>query len=1056
MIINLLKKWPGSIAIIMSIFMGGLGSLHAQNTLVTGKITDERGNPLAGVNISIKNSKTSTVSGQSGTYKIPTPNDNSILVFSYLGFETQEKKAIKSSPLNIVLKAKDTELNEVVVTALSISRAQRSLGYAAQSLDSTALNVAPSNNWMNALEGKVAGLTLNSAGGAMGSAEIILRGDKSLQMGSSGALIVVDGVPVSNSVPAQAGGAYGSVDSPMDVGTSAGDINPEDIASVSILKGAAATALYGSRGANGAIVITTKSGSPKKGLGITFNSNTDISNINRWPDYQNEYGTGANSEVKHYSYGLSNEISTSGASGAWGPKLNTGVKYYQYDPARQGQGTEPTDWIAYPNNKKDFFRNGLTTNNSVVIEGGNKTTMGRISIANMRNNYITENVGNQKTTVSFSLDQQINKDMKVSAKLNYYNSSSDNLPVMGYNARSIPYFLLFTTPNIDINWYKDYWRVRNGIRQVDIEQNRPFNTNLDNPYFVLYESLNTAVRNGAFGSINFSYTISPFLNFTAKTGINMYDDITSNIQPKSSVSWVDGFYREQNGIRYEQNSDFLLSYKRPLGKDFKIGVSAGGNAMSNSFNRTITYLDRLLIPGQYTLVNGVNRAIMRGYKEKKAINSVYAFTNLSYKEYIFLEITARNDWSSVFSPDMNSYFYPSANLSLVLTDMFKLRSNTLSFAKLRASYAEVGSDTNPYRIEKYYSSSDFTSSITNPTDLPNYQLKPERTRSYETGIEARFFRNKIGIDATYYLSDTYDQILRVPVEPASGYYNYYMNAGTVRNKGIELQLWGKILERKNGISWKVNVNAAANRGKIIKLKDEIEAINLFSVEPISLLGVQGGAIGDIYGLAYQRNEEGKIIYENGLPQLTSEAQKLGSAIPKFKGGLGTEIRYKTWKVNILFDGEFGHQKFSLTNSVLMTQGLSKATLPGREEGAIIGTGVVRNTDGSWSPNNVAVTPSTYYIAHYDRQNGESNIFDASYIKFREFRVDKTFSPKSLQKLGIKSTTLGLYGRNLFIWSKWPGFDPQSSTFNNGTMIQGIEVGQMPNTRNIGLNLRISI
>lgn len=1031
------------------------GTLYAQIKNITGKITNDKGEGLEGVTITMKNSKSTTLSNQNGTYKISVLDENSLLIFSYLGYIKQEIRVGSRSTINIILNSRDTQLEEVVVTALNINREQRSLGYAAQTVDSATLNRAPSNNWMNGLEGRIAGLTLNSVGGAMGSSEIILRGEKSLEMGNSGALIVVDGVPVSNKVPNQAGGAYNSVDSPMDIGSSAGDINPEDIASVTILKGAAATALYGSRGANGAVVIVTKSGSVRRGLGITINSNTDFSSVNRWFDYQYEYGAGGDSDIKHYSYGTTNYLSTSGTSDAWGPRFNTGVKYYQYDPAIQGQGAEPTDWIAYPNTKKDFFRTGILSNNSVAIDGGNNQTKGRLSITNLQNRYILENVSNQKTTVSFSLDQQINKGMKIAAKVNYYKSSSPNLPVLGYNARSVSNLLTQTPPNIDIELYRDYWRVVNGIRQVDVLQNRPFNTNVDNPYFVLYEMLNAANRDGAFGNINYSYKINNYLNFTGRTGINMYTDITSNRQPKSSRSWIDGFYREQNDFRYEINSDVLLTYKRPLSKNISSTFSVGGNSMRNSFNRTIAYIDRMLIPGEYTLINGVSRAILRPYREQKGISSVYGFANFSYKNYLFLELTGRNDWSSSLPVNNNSYFYPSANLSFVVTDLLKLNSNLLSFAKLRLSYAEVGSDTNPYRIDKYYASSDFTSTITNPTTLPNPELKPMRTRSFETGFEARLLKNRIGIDATYYQSKTIDQILSVPVDPASGFYNFIMNTGVIQNKGIELQLWGKVLESKNGLNWRINANAAANRSLIKNLNDKIETIKLYSMGTTALLAKEGGALGDIWGAGYSRNPEGKIIYENGYPTYDTEnIMYLGNANPKIKGGIGSEFTYKGWALNFLFDAEFGHKKFSLTNSELMVGGMIKATVPGREEGAIIGTGVVLQEDGSWTPNTTPVKPSAYYLAHYDYNNGEANVFDASYIKFREFRIDKTITTKHAKKLGLNRITLGVYGRNLFVITSWPSFDPQSSTFSNGTIVQGIEIGQMPTTRNIGLNVRL--
>lgn len=1038
---------------------------YAQNTQgVKGKVLDETGSPMVGVAVKVLGNNRVVATDAQGAYVVDLVPGSYSIQYAFFTYEPAVKNKVEVKAgvytvINIDLKPSVKLLEQVVVTALNISREQRSLGYAAQSIDSTALTVAPGSNWLSSLEGKVAGLTLNKADGPMGSSDIILRGEKSLQLGNSGALVVIDGVPVSNKVTGSGAGAYSSDNSPVDMGTAVGDVNPEDIAQVTVLKGAAATALYGSRGANGAIVIVTKSGGSKSGLGISFNSNTSIESANRFPDYQYEYGAGGGSEVTWYSYGgdAENGTNTSGTSSAWGPKLNSGLKFYQYDPAKQGQGSVATDWIAYPNNRKEYLRTGFRTNNSVSIEGGSKTTKARVAITNLQSQYILENIGYQRTSVNFSLDQKINDAMKIATKINYYNKSSDNLPTTGYSNKTASYYMLYLLPNVDTDWYRDYWRVRNGVAQVDKEQNRPFSSVPDNPFFALYEIVNPAKRNGVFGNINFAYKISPFLNFTAKTAIDMYDDISSNIKPMSSHNTVQGFYREQNVIRYEQNSDFLLSYNRTFNRKFKFGLSAGANNMNSSFNRTRASINRLLIPGQYTLANGVDRPVVDPYKEFKTINSLYAFTNLSYNEYLFLELTARNDWSSVFAPHNNSYFYPSANLSFVLSDVLKVNTNLLSFAKLRLSYAEVGSDTDPYRIEKYYSSSNFTYSLTNPTNLPNYELKPERTKSYEAGLEARFMKNKIGLDLAYYIADTYDQILSVPVEPASGYYNYFMNAGTVRNNGLELQLWAKPVTRKN-YSWRINLNGAINRGKILELKDEIESLGLYAMgsSGISLQAVKGGSIGDIYGLAYQRNENNEIIYSGGVPQLTTEIKKVGSAVPKFKGGIGQEFTYKSWKMNILFDGEFGHQKYSLTSAMMMTQGKVKATLPGREEGGILGRGVVQNDNGTWRANDVVVSPSVYYTAHYDRTNGEANVYDASYIKFREFRIEKSFNAKVLRKIGFRRAAVGLYGRDLFIWTKWPVFDPQNSTLNDGTIIQGIEMGQFPSTRNIGMNLSFSL
>lgn len=1023
---------------------------------ITGIISDENGQPLIGASVKVIETKQAAMTDGKGAYSITVAPGLYTVEVSFISYATQritnvKVTADKSQLLNVKLLPDANDLKEVMVTALGIKREEKSLGYSAQKLDGSTVSDAPTSNWLNALEGKVAGLNIQKADGPMGSSDIILRGDKSLQLGNSGALIVIDGVPVSNQISGNSGNAYSSAEPSLDFGTAVTDLSPDDIASITVLKGPGATALYGSRGANGAIIVTTKSGGARKGLGITLNSNTSLDQAYNFPDYQYQYGQGAGSDTDYYSYGTSEDGGgTSGTSSGWGPKLNTGVKYFQYDPVTKTQSKERLPWVAYPDNREGLFRTGLTTNNSVSIEGGNAATTARVSVNNTFNRYVLENTGYQRTNVNFSLTQKISEKMQISTKINYYNKSSDNLPSTGYSNQTASYFLMFTNANVDLNWFRDYWA------SEQEKQNRPFSSVPDNPYFALYEELNPMKRNGVFGNINFNYNITKGLTFTAKTAIDMYDDISSSRQPMSAHHYTNGFYKEQNIIRYEQNSDFLLNYKRKLNKDFSMSAAVGGNRMHSMYNRTIGSIRKLLIPGVYTLANGIDRPVLVGHKEEKAVNSVYGFANFSFKDYLFLELTARNDWSSVFSGANNSYFYPSANLSLVVSDMLKIRSNALSYLKARFSYAEVGNDTQPYRIEKYYSSSNFPSSVTNPIILNNLDLKPERTKSYEAGLEVRFLKNKIGIDFSAYLTNTYDQILKVPVERASGYYNYVMNAGLVRNKGLELQAWAKMITKRD-FSWRTTINGAINRGKIVYLREGIENLELYAMgsSGVSLMAIPGGSIGDIYGRGYLRSDDGEIIYANGVPQLTPDIVYQGSAVPKFKGGIGNEFTYKRFRLNVLFDGEFGHKKYSLSNSVMSVSGKLTSTIPGREKGGILGTGVIRNGDGSYRTNDVVVSPSVYYNAHFDRVNAEANLFDATYIKLREARLDYTIKSKYLEKLGIRNTSAGIYGRNLFIWSAWPIFDPQSSTLNGGVMIQGIEVGQFPTTRTFGFNFKLS-
>lgn len=1014
---------------------------------ISGVVADSIGQPLAGVSI-FSNDRIAGLSDDKGKFDLKVPAGAKVQ-FSYIGYNSftlivskEEKK------LQIRLRPTASNMNDVVVTALGIEREKKSLGYAAQQIDGSEVQDAPANNWVNALDGKVPGMVLNTADGPMGSSDIILRGDKSLSLGSSGALIVIDGVVISNDPDGSGAKAYSGNTAPTDFGSTMTDINPDDIENISVLKGPGATALYGARGANGAIIVTTKSGGARKGLGVTFSSNTRIDMINRWPDYQSEYGPSGISSFDYYSFKDSEDGRGIVSVSDFGAKFNTGVKYFQYDPVTHEQSAERLPWVNYPDNRREFFRTGITTTNSIAIEGGNNTTKARLSINNLVNKYMLPNTGYQRTSINLSLSHKLSDKIRLDAKVNYNHKTSDNLPNLAYSNKSITYFIMTMSPNMDSKWFKDYWITK------DVQQRRIFSGIVENPYFALYEELNTLTRDGVYGNINFTYEITKNLTLTAKSGVDMYEDINTSRQPKSSNSYANGFYKEQNIFRNEMNTDFLLSYNGKINEDWKLGASAGGNRMNYKYNRTKAYHTRLDVPGQYTLSNGIERPIMDPYKSEKSINSLYGFANLSFREMIFLELTGRNDWSSALPTNNNAYFYPSVNSSIVLSDLFKWHNKALSYLKLRLSYAQVGNDTYPYRAVDFYEPNDFPYSLTNPTTKADVNLRPERTRSYEVGLEGTLFQNMAGFDITTYRADTYDQILSVPVERASGYYNAVMNAGTVRNEGIELQLWVKPIYKK--LKWRITVNAASNRGKILELADNIESIAMYSGPGgATILGVEGGKMGDIYGLGYERNGNGDIVYEGGLPLLGTDIVKRGNVIPQWKGGIMNQFRYKNWSLKVLFDGEFGFDKYSLSFSRMMALGKLKQTLPGRESGALLGVGVVKNEDGTYRPNDVAVLPSEYYPTTYQRSNAEANIMDATFIKLREVTLSYTIKSKYLAKMGISNPTVGVYGRNLFIWTKWPVYDPESGTLDQGIMVRGLDIGQFPSTRTIGVNLKLS-
>lgn len=1044
------------------LFFAHWPALLAQTTdkgRLSGKITNEQGEALGGASIKIAGQSLTAVTDIHGNYSLDLDPGTYTLEITFISHATQRLTGITIKPgagntVNVTMKANAKDLDNVVVTALGITRKERSLGYSAQQVSGQSITESPTNNWITALSGKVPGMNLQRVDGPTGSVNIILRGSKSLQADNNFALIVIDGVVVSNQMNTNGGGNNSSPESPVDFGSAVSDLNPDDIESISVLKGPNAAALYGSRGAGGAIIITTKSGSSKKGLGLTVSSSATFDQVNRWPDYQYEYGQGGAGGASYYSYSTSEDgPGNGGTSQAWGPKFDPEVMYYQYDAETKTGSKVRTPWVPYKDNRKDLFRTGVTLNNSVSIDGGNGNTNMRLSVSNLNNKWILPNTGYERTSVNLSVNHKMNNKFSINAKVNYYNKQSDNLPNLGYDNKTLSYFMIAHSPNINLDWYRDYWVTK------DVMQRRPFGASVvENPFFALYEQLNPVMRNGMFGNVGFTWNLLPHLTLTAKTGIDFYQDVASGRQPKSSNKFINGMYKEQNLLRHEINSDFLLAWNKSINNDFKVGVSFGGNRMSSKSNRTSAMASQLVLPGVYKLNNSVERPVYNGSKDARAINSVYGFVNLSFKDYLFLDLTGRNDWSSTLPESNDAFFYPSASLSAVISDMLGITGSTVSFAKIRLSYADVGNDNRSLlAIAKYYEDNNFPASLTNPNARPNYTLKPERTRSYEVGAEGRLFKNRVGFDIALYQSDTYNQILQVPVDESGGYLASVMNAGLVRNRGAEVQLWGTPIATRN-FNWKVTGNWASNKGTVVRLSGQGED-ELFQIRSgpggAALIAKVGGEIGDIYGRGYERTADGQIIYQDGLPIIGTEVARRANANPEWKGGVLNEFTYKNFRFSFLFDGEFGSQKYSLTYATLMGGGKLRATIPGRDEGGILGNGVMLTEDGKYVPNDrVVKAVSTYYTAHYDRANTEANIFDASFIKLRECRLDYNIKLNYFKKIGIKNASFGVFGRDLFIITKWPIFDPETSTIDQGIIVQGFEVGQLPGTRSMGVNLKI--
>lgn len=1032
-------------------------NLRVQTT-VRGKILDESNMPMPGVTVQEKGTQTSTMTDMEGNFSFAVSSSSAVLTISYMGYVSQEI-AVQGSPITVIMKLSTSELNEVVVTALGIKREEKRLGFSQQTIKSESLSQARSNNWSSALKGKVAGLSITSAGsGPINSQQITLRGNRSLSPKGNYALIVVDGVPVNAEMTTSGStSAYMGEDSPIDYGNGISDLNLDDIESVTVLKGAGATALYGSRAANGALILTTKSGKKNKGLGITFSTSTAFDKIQRWPDYQYKYGQGTGNSPdangnQYYSYGNSADgTSTSGTSSAWGPAF-TGQNFYQYDPALQGQSASRVPWTSYRDNRKDFWRTGITINNNVSIQGGDDKGSMRLSIGNQKNEWIMPNTGFDRVTAAINANYQVSDKIKLGTAVNYNTRNSDNLPSSGYNNGSIAYFMIFQQPNIDLDWYRPIWE--KGKEQI--QQLHPFSSFIDNPYLIAYEATNTLNSDQIVGNIFANIKLSSNLDLMVRSALNTYNQTREQKRPYSINRYAKGFYERQDVYKQEINSDFLLSYKKDFGSKFSLAASAGGNAMSYKYRRTEAEVTGLVVPGVYKLSNGSSAPILTLGDAYKKMNSLYGLVSMSYGEMLFVDVTGRNDWTSTLPVKNNSFFYPSVNTSLIVSEMAAL-PKTIDYLKYRLSFAQVGNDTEPYKTQKYYGQSAFPSSAQTLTVLYNDHFKPEITTSFETGFEIRMLHNRLTADATFYESSTKNQIIDIPMDFSTGYSGAVLNGGKVRNRGLELSLGGKFIDNKN-FKWNANLNWSRNWNKVMELPEGIDGQQIIGTGgTASIIAKVGGTTSAIYGFGFVRSPDGQIVYDSaGLPAYPDLIQHIGDASPDWKAGLTNTFSIGNFTMNVTIDGQYGGMIYSMTHHKLAEQGKLNSNEMGRADGYIIGDGVVLNADGTYSPNTKKVATADYYVRYYRRANIESNSFDASYAKLREVSLQYNMPKRWLKNTGLQSVQFSIFGRDLAVISDFPIYDPETAVLNGDTILPGVETGQMPSPATYGFNLSLTL
>jgi TonB-linked SusC/RagA family outer membrane protein len=1042
------------------LFFGNV--LLAQTKIITGTVSSPAGELLAGVTIKLKGSQQTVLTDAQGSFTISVSSAEP-LVFSYTGFQSGEIKTENvSGPLQIVLQPGDNALDEVVVTALGISRQKKSLGYAVQELKTEDISEAKSPNLVNALAGKVAGVRITNSQGDMGSSRIIIRGETSIS-GNNQPLFVINGIPVDNS-QLSSGGA-------RDYANTISDINADDIESISVLKGPNAAALYGSRAAAGVILIKTKTGKTKKGLGITFNSNVMFESLLTLPEYQNSYGQGSEGKFS-YVDGKGAGIND-GVDESWGPRLDG-----RLIPQFYSKG-EPVPFVAYPDNVRDFFRTGYVATHGIAIADATEKVDYRLSFNNLKQEGVIPNSGQAKNSFALNTTFRVTPKLAVTVDANYSRLASDNLPGTG-GTRATSTMLQYTWfgRQVDINRLKPY-RDENGV---------PFNWNnsyYSNPYFIAYENTVEQRRNRLIGSVALNYKIIEGLSFNFRSGTDYYNDRRKIKVAYGTNGAPFGSYTENGFTVNETNTEGTFNYDKRINKDFTIEALAGGNIRARFIEQNDQSAPRLAVAGLYSLSNSRDPLISSNNYSKLKSYSVFGSAQVGFRNYLFLNVTGRNDWTSTLPAENRSYFYPSFSGSVVLTEAFQIRSDFLNFAKLRGGWSKVGKDADPYRLlNTYVFGAPYGAypQLNASTAYLNPDLKPETTNSTEFGAEAVLWNKRLKFDLSFYNTNSYDQILSVDVSPATGYRSKLLNAGKINNKGFEVQLG--ITPVRSQFTWDIDLNYALNRSEVIELDQEGLLQNyVIATNSAQVIAAVGQPYGTLFGNAFLRDETGNIIVNaTGTPKIDPTKRVLGKYTPDWIGGITNTFSYKGFSLGVLIDGSFGGSIYNGTYATGTYTGVLASTLPGRgaENGGLFyyypgnnkANGTVKLEQGAGAPagetvyddgivfngvtedgkTNSKILPAQQYYKSF-RTIDEANIFDASYIKLREVKLSYNLPAKWIRSIGLVGASVALVGRNLLIIHKnVADIDPEVA-FNTGNG-QGLESLSNPTTRSYGFNINL--
>lgn len=1055
--------------LIFALLLCSLFSGMAQTISVSGVVTDSQdGTPVIGATVMAENLSGKVIAGVStdnnGKYIINAHSDD-VLVFSIIGYETLKVPVKGRKKIDVTLKYATETMDAVVVTALGVTREAKSLNYSRQAVNASLMDDMKAGDLVAGLSGKVAGVSITPPGVANGTSRIVIRGTSSLTENSM-PVFVIDGMVIENQ-PGDLDFAIDGGSGTLDMGNPAADINPDDIESIEILKGPNAAALYGSRAANGVVLITTKKSSSMNRIKVSYNGNVQFERINQFLEYQNGWGTGENNfKLENSTYTLpqdsrrNNETlpDLSGYNQKAGAKLRSWGAPLWGQPIYGHDGTLTTH-SAHPNNVRDFYSTAFKLSNSITVEGGSKENNYRLSFTNLVGDSVIHGVNkSDKNNVNLRVFNSPWKWLTLDSKITYSRETVKNRQYMNGSNKN-PIYAFVTLPrDITVSTLRHY-KDENGYELIPIGE-RGYN-----PYWNIYENTNKDTRSRVTASENITATIIPGLKIVGKAGIDDYNWNGTEFANLGARSDADGGMKNWSTSYLSMEFSGMVQYDKKW-KNVSLNALAGGSTYYRKSEKQTQSVESILIAGFKNISNSSEYPTATQNRQEKKINSVYASASLGIKNWLFFDVTARNDWSSTLPIDNCSYFYPSFGGTFVFSDAFRINPSILSFGKIRASIAYAGADTSPYRTGYTFGLADIYNGSplqTISSTLNNPKLKPEQTRSFEAGAELKFLHNRLGLDFTYYHSDSYDLITSVSLSSSSGYSKRFMNAGQIRNQGYEVILTANPVSTR-AFKWNATINFSKNKSEVLKVSDEMSSVCILTSSNVTLNLEEGRPYGVMRGRVWKRDDQGrKLVGQDGQPIISDNRQDMGCVEPKWTGSFINSFNIFGVSVNFQIDARIGGVLYSGTWNRATTAGVVADTYAGREDyyfsSVILGESTNKATRGfQWDDAyfedgtkcEMYVNPR-YRYGSWD----ERCVFDASFIKLRELAIGYSIPSSYLKKTPLSGVKVSLVGRNLAIlYQKTPkGIDPEAAVSSGNA--QGIEYGAMPPTANFGLDVKIS-